>query len=66
LCLAYVSGQSWLHGAVIGLETATQLALNLDLFKRAPLKPAECRFVEQRLPRAPEALLNAALWPKAA
>jgi spore coat polysaccharide biosynthesis protein SpsF len=66
LCLAYVRGQPWIHGAAIGLETATQLALNLDLFKRAPLNPAECRFVEQRLPRAPEVLLNPALWPKAA
>lgn len=66
LCLAYVRAQSWIDGAVIGVETLRQLALNLGLFRRAPLSPAECAWVEAAVPRAPETLLNPSVWRSAA
>lgn len=66
LCLAYVRAQSWIDGVVVGMESLTQLALNLALFKRPALSHAEVAFVERNLPRASERLLNPALWPKAA
>lgn len=66
LCLAYVRAQAWIHGAVIGVETLRQLALNLGLFRRAPLTPAECAWVEAAVPRAPETLLNPSVWRAAA
>jgi aryl-alcohol dehydrogenase-like predicted oxidoreductase len=64
LCMAYVQGQTFLAGVVIGLETEAQLDENLRLFAKPALTPAECRLVEDRLPRCPEQLLNPALWPK--
>jgi aryl-alcohol dehydrogenase-like predicted oxidoreductase len=63
LCLAYVRGQDWIHGVVVGMETEDQLDSNLRLFVRQPLNTAECEEVARRLPRVPEALLNPALWP---
>ncbi|HWA04410.1 MAG TPA: aldo/keto reductase [Rhizomicrobium sp.] len=64
LCLAYVRGQDWVDGVVVGLETEDQLDDNLRLFVRRPLDPAECALVESRLPHLPVALLNPALWPR--
>lgn len=66
LCLAYVRAQKWIDGVVVGMERVQQLALNLALFKHAPLTPDEVKAVERALPRAPEQLLNPAQWPKAA
>ena len=66
LCLAYVRAQPWIDGVVVGMESLQQLALNLALFKRPPLTPAETAVVEVALPRASERLLNPALWAKAA
>jgi spore coat polysaccharide biosynthesis protein SpsF len=66
LCLAYVRAQSWIDGIVVGMESLSQLALNLALFKRPPLTPDEIAAVDARLPRASERLLNPALWAKAA
>lgn len=64
LCLAYVRGQDFIHGVVIGLETEAQLDANLRLALKRPLDAGEIRRVEARLPRLPEQLLNPALWPK--
>ncbi len=64
LCLAYVRGQDFIDGVVIGLETEDQLDLNLRLVVKHPLSPDECAMVESRVPRLPEQLLNPALWPK--
>jgi aryl-alcohol dehydrogenase-like predicted oxidoreductase len=64
LCLAYVRGQNWIHGLVIGMETEEQLDRNLALFDSEPLTSAEIANLEPRLPRFPEALLNPALWPR--
>ncbi len=65
LCLAYVRGQSWIDGVVVGLETEDQLDHNLRLFHKRPLGPAECALIEARIPRSPVQLLNPASWPKA-
>jgi aryl-alcohol dehydrogenase-like predicted oxidoreductase len=64
LCLAYVRGQDFIDGVVIGLETEEQLDLNLRLAVKRPLSPDECAAVESRVPHLPEQLLNPALWPK--
>jgi spore coat polysaccharide biosynthesis protein SpsF len=64
LCLAYVRGQEWIDGIVVGLETEDQLEDNLRLFVRRPLSIEECGIVEARLPHLPLALLNPAQWPK--
>ena len=64
LCLAYVRGQSFVDGVVIGLETMQQLDLNLRLAVKRPLTPLACREIEAFMPRLPEQLLNPALWPK--
>ncbi len=63
LCLAYVRGQQWVDGVVVGMETEDQLETNMSLFLRPPLSPQECRRIEARCPHVPEELLNPALWP---
>ena len=64
LCLAYVRGQKWIDGVVVGLETEDQLDANLDLFVRRPLTTGQCALVEARVPQLPAALLDPAQWPK--
>lgn len=66
LCLAYARAQEWIDGVVVGMESLSQLALNLAHFKRPALTRDEREAVDRALPRAPERLLNPALWPKAA
>lgn len=63
LCLAYVRGQDFVDGVVVGLETEEQLEMNLRLAVKRPLSPEECALVDSRVPRLPERLLNPALWP---
>lgn len=64
LCLAYVRGQDFIDGVVIGLETEEQLELNLRLAVKRPLSPAECALIEARIPKLPVRLLDPAQWPK--
>ena len=64
LCLAYVRGQSWIDGVVVGLETEDQLDTNLRLFVKRPLTQGQCALVEARVPHLPETLLDPAQWPK--
>ena len=64
LCLAYVRGQEWIGGVVVGMETEQQLDSNLRLCVRPPLCAEECREIERRIPAVPKQLLNPALWPK--
>lgn len=64
LCLAYVRGQDFVDGVVVGMETAEQLDLNLHLAAKRPLEPEECAVVADRVPRLPEQLLDPAQWPK--
>ena len=64
LCLAYVRGQDWIDGVVIGMETEEQLETNLALSTRPPLAPADCAAIEASRPRVPEQLLDPARWPR--
>jgi aryl-alcohol dehydrogenase-like predicted oxidoreductase len=63
LCLAYVRGQDWIDGVVIGMETEAQLEANLLLSTRAPLALTDCAVIESCRPRVPERLLDPARWP---
>lgn len=63
LCVAYVRGQDWVDGLVIGMETEDQVDANLALFLRPPLGEEDCRAVRAALPRVPEILLDPARWP---
>lgn len=62
--LAYVRGQEWIDGAVVGMETEQQLDTNLRLSVRPPLPYAACAMIEAMRPRVPVALLDPAQWPK--
>jgi spore coat polysaccharide biosynthesis protein SpsF len=64
LCLAYVRGQRWIDGVVVGLESEEQLDDNLRLFVKPPLAPEDCDSLAQRIPRMPLALLDPSQWPK--
>lgn len=64
LCLAYARGQNWIDGVVIGMETETQLDMNLRLSARQPLSAQDCAEIERRMPRVCAQLLNPAEWPK--
>lgn len=64
LCLAYVRGQSWIDGVVVGLETEGQLETNLRLFVQKPLTVGQCALIEARMPHLPVALLDPAQWPR--
>lgn len=66
LCFAYVRAQSFVHGVVVGAETAAQVKQNAAHFKRPALKPDEVEFVERFLPTLPESLLDPARWRKKA
>ncbi len=62
LCLAYVRGQDWIDGAVIGMETEAQLDLNLRLSLKPPLSLEQCNQLETMLPAMPPRLLDPAQW----
>jgi aryl-alcohol dehydrogenase-like predicted oxidoreductase len=62
LALAYVRGQDWVDGVVIGQETEDQFDDNLRLCARPPLAPEHCALIEERAPRVPESLLDPAQW----
>lgn len=63
LCLAYARAKSWIHGLVVGVESAVQLADLLRLFQGQPLSAGEQEMVKRAFPSAPETLLNPSLWP---
>jgi spore coat polysaccharide biosynthesis protein SpsF len=63
LCLAYVRGQNWIDGVVIGMETEEQLEVNLSLSVLSPLSAQDCTELEMRRPRVPAQLLDPAKWP---
>ncbi|HTO40875.1 MAG TPA: aldo/keto reductase [Rhizomicrobium sp.] len=64
LCLAYVRGQDWIDGTVIGMETRSQLDANLRLAIKPPLSADICTLIEQMIPRVPARLLDPAQWPR--
>ena len=63
LCLAYVRGQAWIDGIVIGVETVDQVKANLALFERAPLRAADIAATCAALPALPDTFLDPARWP---
>jgi aryl-alcohol dehydrogenase-like predicted oxidoreductase len=63
LCLAYVRGQHWIDGVVVGMETEEQLEANLALAARRPLGVEDCAALESRCPRLPAQFLDPAQWP---
>lgn len=64
LCLAFVRGQEWIDGVVVGMETEDQLEANLKLSVLRPLGAEECAAIEASRPRVAAALLDPAQWPK--
>jgi aryl-alcohol dehydrogenase-like predicted oxidoreductase len=62
LALAYVRGQNWVDGVVIGQETQDQLDDNLWLCTRPPLSAQDCALIESTAPRVPQKLLDPAQW----
>lgn len=64
LALAYIRAQDWVDGAVLGLETQSQLQANLALFARPPLTADECAFIDKTRPRVPASFLDPPQWPK--
>jgi aryl-alcohol dehydrogenase-like predicted oxidoreductase len=64
LALAYVRGQDWIDGIVVGMETEAQLDDNLALFRRPPLLEDDCWRITTSRPRLPVQLLDPAQWPR--
>lgn len=64
LCIAHARAQDWVDGVVLGMETEIQVKQNTALFGERPLSRQEENILLASLPRAPETLLNPALWPK--
>jgi aryl-alcohol dehydrogenase-like predicted oxidoreductase len=64
LALAYVRGQDWVDGIVVGMETEAQLDDNLALFQRSPLLDDDGWRIEASRPRVPAQLLDPAQWPR--
>lgn len=62
LAVAYARAQSWIHGAVIGMESSGQCEDTLTLFKNPPLTSPQVDEVRAILGTTNEALLNPALW----
>jgi len=62
LAFAFVRGQDWIDGIVVGQETEDQLEANLKLATRPPLSPEDCLKIEQSAPHVPERLLDPAQW----
>jgi aryl-alcohol dehydrogenase-like predicted oxidoreductase len=63
LCLAYVRGQNWIGGVVVGMENEDQLETNLHLMTRPPLSAQDCARLEGSRPRLPVRLLDPSQWP---
>ena len=66
LCYAWLRAQSWIHATVVGMESEAQVVDNAALFARAPLEAEALAEIARTRPVIPAALLNPALWPKAA
>lgn len=63
LAVAYVRGQAWIGGCVVGVETPEQLAENLRLFEQPPLTADEITLVREALPPVPSSLVEPWTWP---
>ena len=63
LAVAYVRGQAWVDGCVVGIETETQLKETMELFRAAPLAADECEVVRSRIATLPDDLVQPWRWP---
>ncbi len=63
LAVAYVRGQAWIGGCVVGVERPEQLAENLRLFEQPPLTADEIAQVREALPPVPSSLVEPWTWP---
>ena len=63
LAVAYVRGQAWIGGCVVGVERPEQLAENLRLFEQPPLTADEIALVREALPPVPSSLVEPWTWP---
>lgn len=63
LAVAYVRGQTWIGGCVVGVEKPEQLAENLQLFERPPLGADEIALVREVVPPVPSSLVEPWTWP---
>lgn len=63
LAVAYVRGQSWIGGCVVGVERPEQLAENLRLFEQPPLTAEQIALVREALPPVPSSLVEPWTWP---
>ena len=64
LCVAYVRAHDWIDSLVLGVDSLSQLRMNVELFEFPPLKKEERESVEDELGNAPENLINPLLWSK--
>ena len=63
LAVAYVRGQAWIGGCVVGVERPEQLAENLRLFEQPPLTADDIALVREALPPVPSSLVEPWTWP---
>lgn len=64
LCLAYLRALPWVDGIAVGMENATQLAENLNLFDKPYLDLAQVSRIQATRPRLREQTLNPACWSR--
>ena len=63
LCLAWVKGQQWIDGVVVGMESEDQLFTNLKLFNEKPLDSIQIKQLNKKMQdMVPEKLLNPSEW----
>jgi spore coat polysaccharide biosynthesis protein SpsF len=63
LCVAYVRAHPWVSSVVLGVESLSQLDVNLRLAGAPPLTPSQATAVRERLGGAPLRLLDPSKWP---
>jgi aryl-alcohol dehydrogenase-like predicted oxidoreductase len=63
LALAFVRGQSWIDGVVVGQETEDQLNENLRFCSYPPLSVEDCATIAAAAPHLPASFLDPARWP---
>jgi aryl-alcohol dehydrogenase-like predicted oxidoreductase len=62
LCAAFVRGQEWIDGLVIGVETLPQLAANLECWRERPMEHDEISRLASLMPGVDERLLDPSRW----
>ncbi len=62
LCFAYMHSLPWVDSLVVGVDNAEQLRDLISLQREPAISDEDIDWIRLQLPRAPEALLNPALW----